>query len=177
MKSWKRFVGSIARQLSSLAVSSERRTVNGIKPFDSIPGPKPLPLIGNKWRYLPLIGSDNQSCAQVITRWLHLQATTRSTDWTETANLIFASMENLSEKWSTATSPLFTCSSPRTWKPCSDKREDILLDAAIELFSSTERTDLRGTDRADSLPKTDSNGIKWDDNSSFYWTRCVYRPI
>lgn len=28
----------------------------GLKPFESIPGPKGLPLIGNIWRYLPIIG-------------------------------------------------------------------------------------------------------------------------
>ena len=26
------------------------------KPYESIPGPKPLPLIGNVWRFLPYIG-------------------------------------------------------------------------------------------------------------------------
>ena len=26
------------------------------RPFDDIPGPKPLPLIGNTWRFLPYIG-------------------------------------------------------------------------------------------------------------------------
>lgn len=33
--------------------------VNGakeIKPFDSIPGPKSLPLLGTLWKYFPLIG-------------------------------------------------------------------------------------------------------------------------
>jgi hypothetical protein len=29
---------------------------NKLKTFESIKGPKPLPLIGNIWRYLPLIG-------------------------------------------------------------------------------------------------------------------------
>lgn len=26
-------------------------------PFDDIPGPKPLPIIGNFWRFLPVVGS------------------------------------------------------------------------------------------------------------------------
>jgi hypothetical protein len=26
------------------------------KPFDDIPGPKPLPIIGNVWRFIPRIG-------------------------------------------------------------------------------------------------------------------------
>lgn len=39
----------IARQVSTSATSK-------LKPFQEIPGPKPLPVIGNIWRYLPLIG-------------------------------------------------------------------------------------------------------------------------
>ena len=27
------------------------------KPFDDIPGPKPLPVIGNAWRFIPYIGN------------------------------------------------------------------------------------------------------------------------
>jgi hypothetical protein len=27
------------------------------KPFEDIPGPKPLPIIGNTWRFIPYIGN------------------------------------------------------------------------------------------------------------------------
>jgi hypothetical protein len=27
------------------------------KPFEDIPGPKPLPVIGNSWRFIPYIGN------------------------------------------------------------------------------------------------------------------------
>lgn len=30
-----------------------------IKPYSSIPGPKELPLIGNSWRFAPIIGKKN----------------------------------------------------------------------------------------------------------------------
>jgi hypothetical protein len=29
------------------------------KPFEDIPGPKPLPIIGNTWRFIPYIGNVN----------------------------------------------------------------------------------------------------------------------
>lgn len=29
---------------------------NGIRSYDEVPGPKPLPIIGNSWRFLPVIG-------------------------------------------------------------------------------------------------------------------------
>lgn len=40
----------LSRFSSSVSSSAD------VLPFDSIPGPKPLPVIGNIWRYLPLIG-------------------------------------------------------------------------------------------------------------------------
>jgi hypothetical protein len=27
------------------------------KPFEDIPGPKPLPIIGNTWRFIPFLGN------------------------------------------------------------------------------------------------------------------------
>lgn len=43
----------------TLLENSRSRTVGAVstaRPFDEIPGPKPLPLVGNIWRYLPFIG-------------------------------------------------------------------------------------------------------------------------
>lgn len=42
----------LIRNVRSLSASQ----TTCIQPFEAIPGPKPLPLIGNIWRYLPLVG-------------------------------------------------------------------------------------------------------------------------
>lgn len=35
-------------------------TISAAKPYSSIPGPKELPLIGNSWRFAPIIGKTLQ---------------------------------------------------------------------------------------------------------------------
>jgi hypothetical protein len=37
------------------------------KPFEDIPGPKPLPIIGNAWRFIPYIG--NVFCHTLTNVW------------------------------------------------------------------------------------------------------------
>lgn len=39
-----------------------------IKPYDEIPGPKPIPILGNTWRMLPLIGEYEISDTAKISR-------------------------------------------------------------------------------------------------------------
>jgi len=38
--------------------------VNAAKPYSEVPGPKPLPFIGNTWRLLPVIGKQLNSSIQ-----------------------------------------------------------------------------------------------------------------
>jgi hypothetical protein len=40
----------------SSVIAEQNKNNNKLKTFESISGPKPLPLIGNVWRYLPFIG-------------------------------------------------------------------------------------------------------------------------
>ena len=42
------------------------------KPFEDIPGPKPLPIIGNTWRFIPCIG--NVTCCFVTPFKVHKQS-------------------------------------------------------------------------------------------------------
>ncbi|XP_046391143.1 probable cytochrome P450 49a1 [Ischnura elegans] len=43
---------TVARKAIAEATASDA----GVKPFDEIPGPKPLPIVGNIWRFLPYVG-------------------------------------------------------------------------------------------------------------------------
>jgi hypothetical protein len=44
---------SVAARWASTAAASGHR----VKPYEQIPGPKPLPLVGNAWRFIPKIGA------------------------------------------------------------------------------------------------------------------------
>ncbi|KAL1487303.1 hypothetical protein MTO96_008087 [Rhipicephalus appendiculatus] len=46
----------LQQQLQGLRKRPVGAASDTVRPFHEIPGPKPLPLIGNIWRYLPLIG-------------------------------------------------------------------------------------------------------------------------
>lgn len=47
---------SIVRHVATDVLLKNNSKQHILKPFESIPGPKPLPVVGNIWRYLPLIG-------------------------------------------------------------------------------------------------------------------------
>jgi hypothetical protein len=49
--------GVLKRYNSTAAVAQVRpEEWDCAKPFEDIPGPKPLPIIGNMWRFIPYIG-------------------------------------------------------------------------------------------------------------------------
>jgi hypothetical protein len=39
-----------------VATEARKEEWDYAKPFEDIPGPKPLPIIGNAWRFIPHIG-------------------------------------------------------------------------------------------------------------------------
>lgn len=47
----------VNRTNSSIAIGRQREieSVEGI-PYQYVPGPKPLPILGNSWRFIPFIG-------------------------------------------------------------------------------------------------------------------------
>lgn len=60
----------VARRTKSSAVTSlfepdlesvtELEVDTRVKSFEQIPGPKPLPFLGNTWRFTPVIGNKNK---------------------------------------------------------------------------------------------------------------------
>jgi hypothetical protein len=48
----------VPKRWNSTMVATEARKEewDSAKPFEDIPGPKPLPIIGNAWRFIPHIG-------------------------------------------------------------------------------------------------------------------------
>lgn len=45
------------RALDTAAVEVEGQGLLRHRPYSEIPGPKPIPLLGNTWRFLPYIGT------------------------------------------------------------------------------------------------------------------------
>jgi cytochrome P450 len=56
---------------SRLILDSEPQSLNRIKSYEEIPGPKPLPLLGNSWRFFPIIGEYSISEIAKISFQLH----------------------------------------------------------------------------------------------------------
>lgn len=46
----------LRRANSSIAITNQDIEKNYNIPYENIPGPRPLPFIGNSWRFLPYIG-------------------------------------------------------------------------------------------------------------------------
>jgi hypothetical protein len=49
----------VLKRCNSTAAVAQARTEEWdcAKPFEDIPGPKPLPIIGNTWRFIPYLGN------------------------------------------------------------------------------------------------------------------------
>jgi len=46
----------LVRRFESSVASLQDEVWERARPYSSVPGPKPLPIVGNTWRFLPLIG-------------------------------------------------------------------------------------------------------------------------
>ncbi|XP_019874439.1 probable cytochrome P450 49a1 [Aethina tumida] len=53
LPAFQRAISSTSKQKLNLVGASEAL---GVLPYSEVPGPKPLPLLGNNWRFLPFIG-------------------------------------------------------------------------------------------------------------------------
>lgn len=52
--------GKWLRTLETYTTIEEERQqdVSDIRPYSEMPGPKPIPILGNTWRFLPFIGKE-----------------------------------------------------------------------------------------------------------------------
>lgn len=51
---------NVLRTLETLATEVEEQDWPQYRAYSEIPGPKPIPLLGNTWRFLPFIGISHQ---------------------------------------------------------------------------------------------------------------------
>lgn len=57
------FPTDVAKHDADSSISSND---NPTRPYSEIPGPKELPIIGNSWRFAPIIGKLNNPCRHII---------------------------------------------------------------------------------------------------------------
>lgn len=47
---------NIIKTLETLTTEVEEQDWSRCRPYSEIPGPKPIPFLGNTWRFIPFIG-------------------------------------------------------------------------------------------------------------------------
>ncbi|XP_076665096.1 putative cytochrome P450 301a1, mitochondrial isoform X2 [Andrena cerasifolii] len=62
---------NILRTLETLATEVEEQDWPQYRPYSEIPGPKPIPLLGNTWRFLPFIGDFKIQAVDQVSRRLY----------------------------------------------------------------------------------------------------------
>ncbi|XP_072746303.1 probable cytochrome P450 49a1 isoform X1 [Anoplolepis gracilipes] len=58
---------------TTLAMDVEKQELLSHRPYSDIPGPKPIPLLGNTWRFLPFLGDFDIRAVDKLSRKLHDQ--------------------------------------------------------------------------------------------------------
>nr|XP_031846911.1 probable cytochrome P450 301a1, mitochondrial [Nomia melanderi] len=76
-----RFAGSLScrarhlvnmrRAMETLVTEIEEYQLSRCRPYDEIPGPKPIPLLGNTWRFIPFIGDFKIQSIDQVSKRLH----------------------------------------------------------------------------------------------------------
>ncbi|XP_033343108.2 putative cytochrome P450 301a1, mitochondrial isoform X2 [Megalopta genalis] len=62
---------SAVREIETLATEIEEQDLTRCRPYTEIPGPKPIPLLGNTWRFIPFIGDFQIQSVDKVSRRLY----------------------------------------------------------------------------------------------------------
>ncbi|KAK2581868.1 hypothetical protein KPH14_002331 [Odynerus spinipes] len=63
----------MSKTLGSLTTEIEKQECTSHRPYEEIPGPKPIPILGNTWRFIPYIGDFKISAVDKISKKLYEQ--------------------------------------------------------------------------------------------------------
>ncbi|KAF7378859.1 hypothetical protein HZH66_015093 [Vespula vulgaris] len=61
----------INRTLETIAAAVEKHEWTSYRPYAEIPGPKPIPILGNTWRFIPYIGDFKIQSVDKVSKRLH----------------------------------------------------------------------------------------------------------
>lgn len=56
----------INRSIETLTAAVEKDLCTDYRPYAEIPGPKPIPVLGNTWRFIPYIGNTFFLCRSIF---------------------------------------------------------------------------------------------------------------
>ncbi|XP_046395335.1 probable cytochrome P450 49a1 [Ischnura elegans] len=69
----RRFRSAVASVVQEVQEGGESADVSAARPYSEVPGPKPIPLLGNSWRFIPYVGTYRISEVDKISKSLYEQ--------------------------------------------------------------------------------------------------------